>query len=196
MNIVFDLGGVVFNWQPDAIIRSLFRDEDIQRKVRKQIFEHPDWVELDRGTIALERAIDRGAMRTGLPVQDVRRLLVAVPRFLTPIDETIELIRDLSETRNRLFVLSNMHLAFIEHLERSHDIWRLFDGVVISSRIRMVKPEPQIYAYLLTQHALEPRETIFIDDMPDNVVAASSMGIRTIRFLDSAQCRRALAHVW
>lgn len=195
MNIVFDLGGVVFNWQPDAIIRSIFEDTAIQDLIRKEIFEHTDWVELDRGTIALDQAIVRGAARTGLPSEDIERLLKAVPRFLTPIEETIELIRDLSNTNNRLFVLSNMHLASIAYLEQRHRIWDVFDGIVISSRIQMVKPELQIYDYLLNLYQLEPAETIFIDDLPENLMAASSLGIKTIRFFDSAQCARDLEQV-
>lgn len=192
MNIVFDLGGVVFNWQPDAIIESVFEDLDTQRLVRKEVFEHDDWVELDRGTLSLERAIDRGATRTGLPRQDIERLLNAVPRFLTPIEQTVELIRQLTTTTNRLFVLSNMHLASIAHLEQQYDIWEMFDGIVISSRIHKVKPEIQIYEHLLSQYRLDSAETIFIDDMQENLAAASLTGIRTIRFHDSAQCRQAL----
>ena len=192
LNIVFDLGGVVFNWQPDAIIKSTFEDTDTQELVRKEVFEHSDWVELDRGSLALAQAIDRGAARTGLPPEDLARLLNAVPRFLTPIEATIELIHELSKTRNKLFVLSNMHLASIAYLERHHSVWDVFDGIVISSRIEKVKPEIQIYRHLLSQYQLRPGETIFIDDMQENLAAASSIGIQTIRFTGSAQCRRAL----
>ena len=195
MNIVFDLGGVVFRWQPDTIIKSFFQDADAQDLVRKEVFEHGDWVELDRGTISLERAIERGVKRTGLPYRDIERILRAVPRFLLPIRATIDLIEDLSNTNNRLFVLSNMHRASIEYLEQRHDIWGMFDGIVISSRIQMVKPEHQIYEYLLDLYQLDPAETLFIDDLQENLAAASSMGIQTIRFMDSAQCARALAHV-
>ena len=195
MNIVFDLGGVVFNWQPDAIIRSVFEDSVTQALVRVEIFEHPDWVDLDRGTITLDKAIDRGVTRTGLPRQDVERLLNEVPRFLTPVEETIELIRTLRDTNNRLFVLSNMHLASIRYLEQKHNIWDMFDGIVISSRIRKVKPEIEIYDHLLTTHQLIATETIFIDDMSENLAAASSIGIQTIRFVGPSQCRQALVDI-
>jgi putative hydrolase of the HAD superfamily len=195
LNIVFDLGGVVFNWQPDTIIKSIFDDADTQDLVRKEIFGHRDWIELDRGTVSLEQAIEHGVRRTGLPRQDIERTFRAVPRFLTPIEATIDLIEDLSNTKNRLYVLSNMHLASIAYLEKHHDIWDMFDGIVISSRIKMVKPERQIYEYLLNLYQLEPAETIFIDDRQENLEAASSLGIQTIRFVDPAQCERALAHV-
>ena len=192
MNIVFDLGGVIFNWQPDAIIKSIYEDADTQDLIRKEIFQHPDWVELDRGTITLGLAIERGATRTGLSYKDIERVFEAVPQFLTPIETTIELIRDLTDTENRLFVLSNMHRASIAYLEQQHDIWGMFDGIVISSRIQMVKPDIQIYEYLLNVYQLEPAETIFIDDLRENLAAASSMGIQTIRFVDSAQCENEL----
>lgn len=193
MNIVFDLGGVVFNWQPGVLVENLFEDADTQTLIRKEVIEHPDWVELDRGTLAFEQAVDRGAHRTGLPARDIERLLEAVPRSLTPIEDTIELVHQLSKTKNRLFVLSNMHHRSIAHLEKQYRIWDLFDGIVISSRIQMVKPEPQIYEHLLKLYQLEPSETVFIDDLQENLSAASSMGIRTIRFVDSAQCERDLA---
>ena len=192
MNIVFDLGGVVFNWQPDAIISSVFDDQETQDLVKKAIFEHPDWIELDRGTIALDRAVNRGAARTGLPRQDIEKLLNEVPRFLTPIEETFELIRTLAATNSRLFVLSNMHVASSTYLEEQHDVWRMFDGIVISSHVQMVKPEPGIYRYLLTQYQLKPAETVFIDDMRENLTVASLFGIQTIRFVDPSQCRQAL----
>ena len=192
LNIVFDLGGVVFRWQPDAIIASVFEDRRTQDLVRKEIFEHPDWVELDRGTLSLADAIHRGAVRTGITVVDIERLMHAVPVSLTPIEQTVELIRRLAVTANSLFVLSNMHVASIAYLEDRHDVWTMFHGVVISSRIKAVKPELRIYEYLLDEYRLDPTETIFIDDTPENLDAAASLGIRTIRFIDSNQCERAL----
>lgn len=193
MNIVFDLGGVVFNWQPEVIMESVFSGRNTRDIVRKEIFEHSDWLELDKGTISLDSAIDRGAARTGLPATDIARLLNAVPGFLTPIDQTMELICRLGNSANKLFVLSNMQLASIAHLEEQHDIWGLFDGVVISSRIKMVKPDIEIYQYLLDRYQLNPADTVFIDDLPKNLEAASSLGIRTIQFFDAPQCEQALS---
>ena len=192
MNIVFDLGGVVVNWQPDALVASVFEDSDTRDLVKKEVIEHADWVELDRGSLALGEAVDRSAARTGLPSEDIERFFKAVPSSLTPIEATIELIHELKSTTNRLFVLSNMHHASIEYLEQRHAFWDVFDGVVISSRVGKVKPEIGIYEHLLNQWQLTPGETIFIDDLPVNLTAASSIGIQTIRFTDSAQCRRAL----
>ncbi len=195
MNIVFDLGGVVFNWQPDAIICRVFQDSATQDLVRAEIFDHADWVELDRGAIALDQAIVRGVSRTGLPYEDIEKLLNEVPKSLTPIQETIELIRSLRDSNSRCFVLSNMHVASISYLEKKYKIWDMFDGIVISCRIQKVKPEIAIYEHLLTEYQLNASETIFIDDTSENLTAASSIGIQTIKFVDSCQCKRDLVNL-
>jgi putative hydrolase of the HAD superfamily len=192
LNIVFDLGGVVFDWRPEKIIRSVFADPKTQSLVKEHIFEHDDWVELDRGTISFDQAVVRGASRTGLCRETIEKLLNEVPSSLTPLHETIDLIRSIKDSDNRFFVLSNMHIASISYLEENHDIWDMFDGIVISSRIQKVKPEIGIYEYLLGKYELTPSETVFIDDMSENLAAARSTGIQTIQFVDASQCRQAL----
>ena len=192
MNVVFDLGGVVFNWQPQALIDRIIRDSDSRGIVKSRIFEHPDWVALDRGTLPLEQAIERGAARTGLPRDVIGKLLDEVPRSLTPIAATIDLIHRLADTHNRLFILSNMHFASIAHLEREYDFWAKIEGIVVSCRVQMVKPEIEIYEHLLTEHGLIAAETVFIDDLQENLDAASTTGIQTIRFLNPSQCRQDL----
>jgi len=192
LNVVFDLGGVVFNWKPDSIIRGIFTDSRTRKLVRAEIIDHADWIELDRGTLSLDEAIVRGTSRTGLPYADIEKLINAVPPSLTPVPGTIELIRSIAETTNRLFVLSNMQSASISYLETNYRIWDMFDGIVISSRIGKVKPEIEIYEHLLNAYALEAAETVFIDDMNENLAAAESIGIHTIKFVDSTDCRRRL----
>lgn len=193
MNIVFDLGGVVFNWRPDALVRSVFPDTSTQALAKTKIIEHDDWIELDRGTMTLREAIARGAVRTGLSVDSVTKLFDAVPPSLTPIHETIDLIQTVRKTDHRLFVLSNMGLEAMAYLEQQHDIWDAFCGIVVSSRIGKVKPEIGIYEYLLSEHQLTATQTVFIDDLDENLSAAASLGIQTIRFVDAAQCRQDLA---
>ena len=186
---------MVFRWQPENIIRHFFEDADQQDIVRSEIFSHPDWLELDRGTIETDQAIVRGAARTGLPRQKIADLLHAVPIFLTPIEETIDLIRVVRESNNRLFVLSNMHLASAFHLEKRHDIWGLFEGVIFSSRIQMIKPDIEIYEHLLSAYGLIATETVFIDDVRENLAAASTLGIQTVLFENANRCRQDLVNL-
>ncbi len=188
-NLVFDLGGVVFTWNPDQIIESVFQDAAAHQKVKDHIFRHEDWVGLDRGTLDREEAITRAVVRTGLAETDVSALMRQIPRALAPIPQTFELIRRIKHnTRHKLFVLSNMHVASIHHIEQHYPIEHLFDGQVISCRIHLVKPEREIYRYLLETFDLQASDTVFIDDSPENLESAEKVGIHTIRFKTPEQC--------
>ena len=192
MNLVFDLGGVVVRWDPDAIIAGVFSDPAIRSKVKADVFSHPDWLELDRGTLEREDAIARAAQRMGLAVEEIRRLVHAVPPSLTVFPDTVDLLYRLKRQRYPLYCLSNMHFASIEYLEREHTFWEVFDGRVISCRLQLCKPESAIYEHLLQTYALAASETLFIDDVQKNLDAAAELGIRTLRFENAGQCEREL----
>ncbi|HEY8252956.1 MAG TPA: HAD family phosphatase [Burkholderiales bacterium] len=189
---MFDLGGVVVRWDPDAIIAGVFKDEDKRARVREGVFAHPDWLELDRGTLGRDDAITRAAQRTGVPVPDIRRLLHAVPPSLVVFPETVDLLHRLKRKGYPLYCLSNMHFASIEYLEKTHTFWDVFDGAVISCRLQLCKPEAGIYEHLLRTHGLKAQDTLFIDDVQKNLDAAAQLGIRTLRFENAAQCEREL----
>lgn len=192
MNIVFDLGGVLVRWAPDALIAESFSDPAARKKVRDDFVAHADWLALDRGTLAPRDAVARASARSGLPAHEIARFLDGVPASLTPIAETVDLLGRLKSQGRKLFCLSNMHFASIDYIERTHAFYRLFDGAVISCRLNVIKPEAAIYAYLLKAHDLRAQDTVFIDDVEANVAAAAQFGIRTIRFENSAQCEQEL----
>jgi len=189
---VFDLGGVVVRWDPDAIIASVFSDLHVQRKAKTALFEHADWLELDRGTLGRDEAIARAARRSGISVPDVKRLMHAVPPSLSVFPETVDLLRRLKTKGYPLYCLSNMHFASIEHLEQNEKFWDVFQGRVISCRLNLCKPEPAIYEHLLRAFGLQARDTIFVDDVQKNLDAAAKLGIRTLKFENAAQCEREL----
>jgi putative hydrolase of the HAD superfamily len=192
LNLIFDLGGVVVRWDPAAIIASVFDDKELQAKVREGVFAHPDWLELDRGTLDREDAIRRAAQRTGMAQAEIRRLLLAVPPSLVPIPETIQLLYRLKARGYPLYCLSNMHIASIEHLEREQKFFEVFTGQVISCRLKLCKPEPAIYEQALRLNNLKAKESVFIDDVDVNVAAAAEVGLHTIQFQHAAQCEREL----
>jgi len=188
LNVVFDLGGVVFSWQPDQIIKSVFKDKGTQEKVREEIFAHPDWLDLDRGILDKDEAIERGTKRTNLPRSKIVELMQQIPLSLKPDRETIRLIKSVKKNGNKVFVLSNIHLASIEYIEHEYSFWNIFDGIVISSRIQMIKPDAEIYEYLLKKYGLVASETTFIDDTEINLIAPAILGIKPIHFENPHQC--------
>lgn len=192
MNIVFDLGGVVVRWEPQALISDVFTDPDVRKVVYEKFVGHPDWIALDRGTLTPEDAAARAARRTGLSEHEIGHFLRQVPPALVANPETVDLLYRLKAQGHSLFCLSNMHHASIEHLEKAYTFWQVFSGKVISCRLHLCKPEPAIYTYLLDTYALVPSQTIFVDDVEVNLTAARRFGVQTVRFQSPSQCHRRL----
>lgn len=189
MNIVFDLGGVLLRWNPKAVIAKYFFDQNEQDIVEKKIFGHHDWLELDRGTLPLEEAISRAVARTELEEKSIARFLNFFSVELSPEPDVLSIVQKLYDSQqHKLYVLSNMHLSAVDYIEREYNFWYFFEGIVFSSRLRMIKPDPEIYHHLLKKYDLRAEDSIFIDDREENIVTAEELGFKTIRFQDASQC--------
>ena len=195
MNIVFDIGNVICEWNAKKLVRSVFQDEDEQQKALQDIIGHADWLSLDRGSIGLEDAAARAVSRTNIQAEKVWKLYRDTPPSLVPFPQTLSLINDLKNQGHNLYVLSNMHRHAYEYLIATYDFWSNFSGIVISSHIESIKPEPEIYKYLLTTWSLRPEDTIFLDDLPTNLATADRLGIQTILVDSPHMIRPALAAV-
>ena len=195
MNIVFDIGNVICEWNAKKLVRSVFRDEDEQQKALQDIIGHADWLSLDRGSISLEDAAARAVSRTNIQAEKVWKLYRDTPPSLVPFPQTLSLINDLKNQGHNLYVLSNMHRHAYEYLIATYNFWSNFSGIVISSHIESIKPEPEIYKYLLTTWSLRPEDTIFLDDLPTNLATADRLGIQTILVDSPHMIRPALAAV-
>ena len=187
MAIIFDLGRVVVSWDPVGIVRSV-RGPDGAEALAELLFNHPDWLEVDRGTLSLHAMARQAEERTGLPMAQNLAILQAVPASLLPDPAMVALIEALHSAGHRLYALSNMGHASIDWLEQQ-EFWRFFSGKVVSARVRMLKPEPDIYRYLLVSFDLSAQECLFIDDSPANVAAAEALGLRGLIFTDPTRCR-------
>jgi putative hydrolase of the HAD superfamily len=195
--VIFDLGGVVLDWRPLELLRRFYagQGDELRDRVRRAVFDHPDWLELDRGTLSHAQAVPRFAARAGRDEPEMARLLLAVRDSLQPIPATVELLRELAAAGVPLYCLSNMHAEIAAWLLRTQDFWPVFRGVVFSADERLIKPEPEIFLRLLQRHGLAAARTAFVDDHPANVAAARALGLHAVAFDDAAQCRDAL-HRW
>jgi putative hydrolase of the HAD superfamily len=191
-NVIFDMGGVVLDWNPDAILESLYAEPSDRALIKAALFGHPDWHELDRGTLSEEQMLARLAVRLPRPVPKTDGLFDAVRRSLKPKPATLALIERLAQRRVPLYCLSNMPVGIYEHLRAEHDFWNAFEGIVISGQVRMIKPERQIFEHLIARYALVAQRTVFIDDLPQNIEAARAVGLNTVWFRDAQQCEREL----
>jgi 2-haloacid dehalogenase/putative hydrolase of the HAD superfamily len=198
-DVVFDLGGVVFRWQPLVLLQELFpeqvRSEAEAREWASQIFQtfHPeaDWALFDLGQIEPEPLAQRIAQRTGLAEADVRHLIANIPPHLQPIQGTVDLIHELKAQGHRLYYLSNMPAAYADHLVRMNPFFSQFDDGIFSAHVQQIKPLPDIFATAQNRWPLRGIP-VFIDDVQHNIDAAEQHGWHGIRFETPQQTRTAL----
>ena len=191
--ISFDLGGVVVTWDPAKIVANFIKSPRRQAQILEGIFHHPDWAEKDRGLVPEAELEKRFGARTGLTQAEVRRLLDAARESLSLKTDTVAWMDELRGQGFRLFGLSNMPQDHYRYLRERFDFWERFEGLLISSDIAWVKPEPEIFEQFLSRFNLHPLDCIFIDDSQANINAAGELGIRGIRFTDTHQARDSLA---
>ena len=154
MAVIFDLGRVVVRWDPVAIVSGV-RGPEGATAIAELLFNHPDWLEVDRGTLSLHTMARQAQGRTGLSMAENLAILQAVPSSLVPDPAMVALIEELHGAGHPLYALSNMGHASIDWLEQHQSFWRFFSGKVVSARVRMLKPEPDIYRYLLVSFDLK-----------------------------------------
>ncbi len=183
-NIVFDLGRVVFAHRPE------YRSEE-RKRFFSYVSESPMpqfWVDYDKGVSSLAKVAEDLAAYRGVEVEYAREMIEQSISWQSTIEPTAALIRDLKEAGYRLYVLSNMSREFIAFL-RKKEVYKYFDGEVVSCEEHVVKPNPEIYRRLIERYALDVRETMFIDDRRENVEVAATLGITPFLF-DREDCEK------
>ena len=190
-NIIFDFGRVIVDFDETKMTRAYIKDEAWVPIVRDIVFDRLYWDRSDLGTISDEELKEGVASR--LP-QELIPLAHAVyddwiknVDLVPYIEEAIAAAREKAEG---LYLLSNISIKFAEEYDRHppiRDILSSFDGLVFSGPIHMIKPDPEMFRYLLNTYHLSPDECLFIDDSPKNTAGAKAMGIHTYLFDGDAQ---------
>ena len=204
LRIVFDFGGVLFNWQPQLLVQRFFpqqaTDAASTRALVEAVFQGfgGDWAQFDRGLLDGPQLVRRIAVRTSLDAGDVAALVDGVPPSLTPRPDTVDLLWRLRAAGARLHFLSNMPAAYAEHLDRTHpDLMDCFDSGLYSSHVRLIKPEAELYELASRRFGMPPDRLVLLDDIVANVDAARANGWRALQFADARSCERALrANGW
>lgn len=176
-NIVFDLGGVVFARDPRK-----FEPEFIKFFSYIMLPEMPRfWEEYDRGMSTYDEVITNLAEYNScdreLAEKNLRRSILTQEE----IPATKSLVEALKAAGYRLYVLSNMSLEFIEFLH-TKEVYKNFEGEVVSCYEHIVKPEAEIYKILVDRYQLNEAETLFIDDRKANIEAAIESGWQGFHF--------------
>lgn len=183
-NVVFDVGNVLLTFQPEKLLRALLPDhEDDYPALVQHVFQSPYWHMMDRGAVSPEEAF----MLMGSSRPALRPLIQRVQQgwndCLGVIDEGVDALNACKEHGKRCYVLSNYASdPFEESFQKHPEIFSHFDGMVISARERLIKPDQRVYRCLLDRYRLNPERTLFIDDSSVNVEAAMDCGMQAVHF--------------
>lgn len=191
-NVIFDLGGVLLDWSPERLLAGFTADPQTRALYREAVLGHPDWLALDKGLLTEAEGIERFRARTGRPAAEVAGFMQAVRDFLQPIRPTVDLLQELADRGVPLYCLSNMSGPIFSHVRGRNKFFDRFQGIVVSGLLKMKKPEPEIYRYLLSRYGLQADTCVFIDDILANLESARGIGLQTILFQGAADCRQRL----
>ncbi|MGI9552275.1 MAG: HAD family hydrolase [Aurantibacter sp.] len=192
--IIFDLGGVLIDWDPKYVYREVFEGDE--KKV--------DWFLSNICTS--EWNVEHDA---GRPLHIGTEMLVKqYPEYEAwiriyydrwsdmlggPIVETVTLLDRLkSKNEHRLYALTNWSAETFPIALQRFDFLRHFEGIVVSGEEKTRKPFAKIYNILLDRYKITPSSAIFIDDNDDNVESAIEIGINGIRFQNAEQLQSEL----
>ncbi len=189
--VILDLGNVVLDYDVERILASLALDPEIHSLLRDELFGHPQWLELDRGSMDEADIRQSVGQRTGLDDDLIADALLAMKNSLDPIPQTLALMQELAAAGLPLYCLSNMSRETWAHIN-DHELFDLFEGVLISGHEGMIKPDPAIFERMLERFAIAADTSLFVDDLQANVDSARTLGIDAFHFRRSADCYAAL----
>jgi 2-haloacid dehalogenase len=193
--VVFDLGGVLLDWDPRHLYRKLFSDEAAMERFLNDLCT-PAWHEPhDRGVPAAE-----SCAQLALRNPEFADLIWAWSErseemVAGAISESVEILKDILGAGMACFALTNMEAeTYPLRLERFPFLdW--FEGTVVSGQEGVSKPDPEIFIRMIDRFNLTTSATLMIDDNEDNLLTASSLGMLTVQFHSPSELRRSLETV-
>jgi 2-haloacid dehalogenase len=193
--VVFDLGGVLIDWDPRHLYRKIFVSEE----------EVDDFLSTV-ATLEWHNEQDRG--RT---LEEATALLISQhpeygpeieayygrwdEMFGDPIEGSLRVLQDLREQGHLLYAITNWPAETFPRARERWDFLGWFDDIVVSGEERATKPDREIYDVLVKRTGLDPATTVFIDDREPNIRAAGDLGFITVKFEDAAKLRKDLVRL-
>jgi len=181
-NIIFDMGRVLLKFDPFVSLNKYCENKEDINLIYKELFEGPEWIMGDEGKITNGGRYE--LVKERIPERLHRTLKLVVENWdmcMEPVENAQEFYAFVKKEGYRTFVLSNACNRFYGYFPKHYDL-DSFDGVVVSSDIKMIKPNPAIYEYILKKYDLKAEECLFIDDVKANVEAAEEAGIKGFLF--------------
>lgn len=191
--VVFDLGGVLIDWNPRYLYRQLFDDEAAMERFLAEVCTGAWNERQDAGRPWAEAVATLSAdFPEHAPLIEAFRDRWT-EMLAGPIHGSVAVLAELKARGVRLYALTNWSQeTFPLALER-YDFLHWFDGIVVSGDEQLIKPDPRIYQRLFERYGVEPARAIYIDDARRNVDAAAALGMHAWWFQGAEGLRAWLA---
>jgi 2-haloacid dehalogenase len=190
--VVFDLGGVLVDWNPRHLYRTLFDDEGAMEDFLANVCTSVWNEHQDAGRTIAEAEAE---LLARYPQHEtlIRAFYGQFDRMLAgPIAGTVAVLDELHARGTPLYALSNWSAETFAHARRRFAFLERFRGIVVSGEIRLIKPDARIFRHLLDTHGLTAGDCVFIDDSAKNVAGARDAGLHAIHFRDPESLRAEL----
>lgn len=190
-NVVFDIGGVLLQWDPRLLYRDLIPSEAELEWFLSEVCTAEWNATLDAGR-PFDTACDELAGRYPAHaelVQAWRRQDAMIAGEVTGMDA---LVKRLRAAGVGLYLLTNMPANVFNDRRQHFDVLRRFDGAVVSGEVGLLKPHPAIFALLVERYGLDPAESLVVDDSLANVDGARAAGFEAHHFVSPASLTAAL----
>lgn len=182
-NIIFDVGKVLVEWEPDVAMQKLGFDEATLKAVSEATVESNDWNENDRSVLSDGEQLQIFIDKAPAYEKEIRLFWDNIGLAIWQYDYVKEWMQELKTRGYRLYILSNYgRRTYAQTRETGLSFLEDVDGQLFSFEVHQIKPEPEIYQTLLRKFDLKPEECVFLDDRADNIAAAEDAGIHGIQF--------------
>ena len=188
--VVFDIGGVLLDWNPRHLYRNLFDDEDAMERFLDQVCTLEWHAAHDLGTpfaVSCARLAAEHPEHADMIWAWGRR---SEEMIAGPIEGTVAILRALQDRGIACYALTNMEAETYPQRRERYEFLRWFDGTVVSSAEGIAKPDAEIFTRLLRRFGLTAATTLLIDDSAANVAGAQAVGMQAVRFESPEQLRR------
>jgi len=192
--VIFDLGGVLIDWNPKHLYRKIFEDEKEIDYFLSEICT-PEWNEQQDAGRTFQEA-------TEILVAQHPKFEIEIQAFYGrwkemlggEIEKTVDILNHLHQKKeHRLLALTNWSAESFPYALEQYGFLQLFEGILVSGVEKMKKPDPKIYELILDRYQVLAPRSVFIDDSQRNIKGAEALGINGIHFQSSEQLKTDLA---
>lgn len=186
-NIVLDMGNVCCKWDVDYISSKLTTNKEDQEFLIKYLFQSPQWLQLDKGSISLKEAKQQLLEN----VSKEKRELIEYGfehwfEYFEQFDEMEEFIKEYKQKGYHFYLLSNCSLQFNQYYQ-TKSIFQHLEGLYISAAHQKIKPNLDIFEDFLKEYHLQANECFFVDDLKENVEGAKKIGMQGLVYHGNVQ---------